>query len=894
MRVVFDCAARFGGTSLNEQLLKGPDFLNSLIEVLIRFRSEKVAVVADIEQMFHQCRVTPRDRKYLRFLWWPKGELSLPPVTYQMTVHVFGATSSPSCAQFCLQESVEDQPAMDERAKRIVMNNFYMDDCLFSVPTVAEAVFYAQQVSTALNNRGFNLTKWLSNTPEVLTFLPQQKLAKSILSLFGSDQVCERVLGLEWDVRNDQFKFQVSVKNKPSTRRGMLSILSSVFDPLGFAAPVILVAKLLLQELCRLKYDWDDIMTDDLYDLWQNWLNDLKHLPDIHIPRCLNISDKPYCQLAHCELHHFADASSRGYGMVSVLRLVTHDGHVFCNFVMGKARLAPLKTVSIPRLELMAATLAVQADQMLKPNLEVDLTDTVFWTDSLSVLYMINNASKKFPVFVANRLSKIEGASDPKQWRYVESKFNPADDASRGISTKDLSSRWLCGPKFLWDSKEKWPAPPVSFPELPSEFSILQSKVIAAQQVTSAGSSEFDRRFARCSSWSRLSKAVAWIIIRCQTKLRSENALVGPLTVDELQAAEQAIVARVQWEVYPQEMKFLSSCNSGDANLNCGSKHSLLRLKPIISAGLLRVGGRLRRSSMEFNAKHPIILPPDAHITRLIVENHHVRMGHSGMAHTWTSIRQHYWIIKGAAAVRKIFGKCLLCSRRNARVGKQLMADLPEGRVTPCNPPFFHAGVDFFGPMYVRQGRSTVKRYGCVFTCLAMRAIHLEVGFSLTTDGFMNALRRFISRRCCPHTLYSDNGKNFVGAQQELKKALQDLNQTQINAELSKRGIRWVFNCPQASHMGGIWERVIRFIKRILQVLLQQQVVTDDLLLTLFAEVEFIVNSRPLTPLLMDPHHDGPLTPNHLLMLRGNHINRPEYSMMMISSAESVGARFST
>ena len=166
-----------------------------------------------------------------------------------MTVHIFGATSSPSCAQLCWQEPVEDQPAMDDRTKSITMNNFYMDDCLFSVPTIEEVVFYAQEVFTVLSNRVFNLTKWLSNTPEVLKRLHQQKLAKSILSLSHSDQICERVLGLEWEVRNDKFKFQVNVKNKPPTQRGMLSILSSVFDPLGFAAPVILEAKLLLQEL---------------------------------------------------------------------------------------------------------------------------------------------------------------------------------------------------------------------------------------------------------------------------------------------------------------------------------------------------------------------------------------------------------------------------------------------------------------------------------------------------------------------------------------------------------------------------------------------------------------------------------------------------------------------
>jgi len=188
----------------------GPDFLNSLVEVLVRFRLEKVAVVADIEQMFYQVHVSPKDRKFLRF---SGGQRGLAPTTQEMTVHIFGATSSPSCAQFRLLESVETQ-SVSEQAKQIVVQNFFMDDCLFSVPTVSEAVSLAKQVSAALKNYGFNLTKWLSNNQDFLRQLPQDKLAGSILNLSGSEQVCERVLGVEWNISNDTFKFKVNLKSK--------------------------------------------------------------------------------------------------------------------------------------------------------------------------------------------------------------------------------------------------------------------------------------------------------------------------------------------------------------------------------------------------------------------------------------------------------------------------------------------------------------------------------------------------------------------------------------------------------------------------------------------------------------------------------------------------------
>ena len=385
IRVVFDCGAEFTGNSLNSQLLKGPDYMSSLIGVLTRFRKENVAVVGDIKEMFYQEFVEPK-KQYLRFLWWPGGDLTSEPVTHQMNVHLFGATSSPACAQFSLLQSAEDQKnEFDDEVRQLIRRNFYMDDCLFSAPTIGEVVRLAHEVSELLRKRGFQLTKW---------------------------------------------------------------------------------------------------------------------------------------------------------------------------------------------------------------------------------------------------------------------------------------------------------------------------------------------------------------------------------------------------------------------------------------------------------------------------------------------------IVKGAGTVRKVLGACLFCKRRNVSFGVQYMADLPVCRVTSGNAPFYFTDIDFFGPIMVKQNRSQVKRYGCVFTCLAMRAVHLEVGFSLETDAFINVLRRFINRRGKFHMFYSDKGTNIVGGYKELRRSLQELNQSVIEQQLKQQQIQWNFNPPYASHMGGIWERVIRSIKRVLSAITTQQALTDDALLTLFSEAEQVVNSRPLTPITMDLEGEEPLIPNHLLMFR--------------------------
>ena len=284
--------------------------------------------------------------------------------------------------------------------------------------------------------------------------------------------------------------------------------------------------------------------------------------------------------------------------------------------------------------------------------------------------------------------------------------------------------------------------------------------------------------------------------------------------------------------------------------------------------GVIVVGGRLVHAPVEDNAKHPKILPKKHHVTDLIVEEHHNKLGHMGHSSVLASLRREFWIIKGNAAVRRIVRKCVKCQKQRAQPGCQFMADLPDDRVSPNKPPFSSVGVDFFGPFEVKQGRSRVKRYGCLFTCLVMRAVHIEVAHTLNTDSMINALRRFISLRGNPERIRSDRGTNFTSAEKELNASIAEWNQEKIHAFCAQRKIEWVFNPPGASHMGGSWERMIRTVRKVLNHLLQEQAVSDEVLTTIMAEAANILNSRPLTIISDDPRDEHPLTPNHLLHLR--------------------------
>ena len=243
-------------------------------------------------------------------------------------------------------------------------------------------------------------------------------------------------------------------------------------------------------------------------------------------------------------------------------------------------------------------------------------------------------------------------------------------------------------------------------------------------------------------------------------------------------------------------------------------------------------------------------------------------MGHGGREQVLSRLQERYWVVQANALTRRVLSKCVVCRRSFGNSLTQMMADLPSDRVSPDLPPFTNTGVDFFGPFHVKQGRSLVKRYGVLFTCLFTRAVHIEMAVSLDTDAFVNALRRFIARRGQVKSMRSDNGTNFVGAERELREAIRGWNQSKISSFFLQRSVDWTFNTPAASHHGGSWERLIRSIRRILAGLLKEQTLTDDSLRTLLSEVESILNSRPLTRSSSDPNDLSCLTPNHLLLLK--------------------------
>lgn len=868
VRMVWDAAATVNGVSLNSALLKGPDQLTFLPHILFGLRQHAIAICGDIKEMFHQVRIRTADQHFQRFLWRTDKD-QLEPDTYVMEVMTFGATCSPSSAQFVKNSNAMRFQQQFPRAVESIVQHHYVDDLLDSVETVDEAVKLAKEIRYIHQQGGFEIRHWVSNSEEVTRAMGEDQSAK-LKCLGGEEEVnAEKVLGLWWCTQEDSFTYSIALsrinkdvltgKRRP-TKREVLRTLMSVFDPLGFLAAFLVFVKILLQEIWRSTVAWDEQITSDQNVQWLRWINVLPNISKIRIPRCYtyNMPGKS----TSVELHVFVDASENAYAAVGYFRISAGE-FVKCSLVAAKTKVAPIQPMSIPRLELQAAMLGARLANSITEGHSFQISRRMLWSDSKTVLCWLRADPKKFRQFVSFRVGKILELTELENWRWVPTKLNVADEATKWQHDPELvsHSRWFTGPLFLMLSEENWPQIQLSTSPLTEELRIQTAHTIVEPPCTINAN--------RLSKWSRLYRAQARLI-RCATiiraKARGEVPTSGPLTDEELLQAEESLFKRAQFDCFESEISKMrvEPLEKSDR---------LHRFSPYLDEnGLVRVKGRIDAAKeVSDDVKRPIILPRDHRITHLIVADYHEQYHHVQHETVINEIRQRFLIPRLRQLVKSVRVACRKCRLQIARPNPPQMAGLPAARLKSFTRPFTYVGVDCFGPITIVHGRKSEKRWGMLFTCLTVRAIHIEVAYTLSADSCLMCLRSFIARRGQPQEIYSDNGTNFHGANNELIAVLKEMQ------DRSKvPSIKWIYNPPASPHMGGSWERLIGSVKKVLsQIMPEHHRMTDESLKAFLTEVEGIVNARPLTHVSLEHEDDEALTPNHFLLGASSGVKAP-------------------
>ena len=904
VRRVLNGASKFHGTSLNKSLLVGPDLLQNLIFVLLRFRQHKYAVSADIEGMFLQVGVLARDQISLRFLW--REDTTSDVVVHQYTRHIFGARDSPTCANFALRKTATDNMSTHPEAASVVNEKFYMDDYLDSFENVTQAIKTSRDLVSLLKLGGFNLTKFVSNADEITSAMnPEESETSSspIKEICNGAEQSSHVLGLKWDHVKDTLVVSRGVDrplDKAITQRTVLSFVSSVFDPVGLVAPYTVRARLLLKDIWKISgQSWDDELPEDIRDKFLEWHSGLPLLGQLTIPRCY--FTEPVDQI---ELHMFGDSSQDVFCAVGFLRARLASSHkTQISFIFGKARVAPMKALSIPKLELQAALLATRLKDDILTALTVSINHVFMWTDSTTVLQWLNS-TEKLPVFVANRVGEILESTTIDEWHHVLSGDNPADTGTRGISSEALKdSSWVIGPSILRTTD--WPFIPdervinkirLKGPSCDVD-NCLETSSSFVTDVTSIKHPEHGFNWERFSSFTRYKRVVAFMlrVLPSHKHFRGKDLRITDPT--ELDIAESKLIHLAQMESFPVELKALT------AGKPIKNSSKIATYSPFIGpAGIIRSTGRIvRLVNTEFDTKHPIILDARHTLVRLVARSLHHKHFHQGLDYMRSVLNIKYAILGLRRLLRSIENQCVTCRKRKASTIQPIMSDLPVERLGYKQPPFNHTGVDYFGPLYVPVRRSTEKRWGFLFTCLTTRAVHLEIVPSLDTSSCVMGIERFVARRGTPSTIWSDNGTNFVGAEKELLACIKSWN-GMAPTIFAHKGVTWKFNPPGAPHHGGSWERLVRSVKRVLYDILGSRRVTEEVLGTTLCLVEQALNSRPITSVSTDSRELEALTPNHFLLgqhatsfpslLPGEHFDHKKRYVRAQSYANAIWSRW--
>lgn len=927
LRIVFDASCRdVNGLSPNTWMITGrvPD--SDIPMILTQYRWDPVAVSCDVAACFLSILMHLSQQNIFRFYWRMPGEKLVR--TYKFVSLIFGAANSPFISSYCLFKLMEiyekDHPESAELMRK-ARRSLWVDDLLMSFATVDEAREAIAELEKMFGEGSFKLAKFQSSHEEALDGVNEDQL---LFPREDGELSWSKVLGLGWQRHRDINAIRADLEDafdRPRLREGrhtkrtLSRCVASIFDPLCMAAPYKLGGMILLSEAWAIhgkqakeegigkaaKKFWNEPLPDDLHEKIMDWAKDWKLLLGLTMPRCLRMEK----EVDRRELHGFSDASPLAFGSMVYLVTFYKNHPPTSNFIIARTRVNSKgeQNQTLPRCELMGAEFLAKMMKNVREwiNAEKNEIPSFYWTDAFLVLYWVKQADpKRWKVFVCNRVEKIQKWSNPASWQHVPGLLNPSDLLTRPKSMEEFrkeKEKWFQGPSFIKtgdypDQPDFTTAPKESEDEM--RVAELNEKIAVMLSYDVSDQHPIRRLMDKFSDILRVMRIIAYVrrwIAKVKHKINPKEYKTprsGKIfeTPEEIQEALDELARQAQQVSFQREYKALLA----GEDLPATSK--LAKYIPCLDEdGFIRVGSRMTSQGEILGESRewlkPIVIPAKHEFTKRLVLWLHEITNHAGPAVTLSRVRERYWPLRGKATIREYLRRCQRCRILEAKQKGQLMAPLPEERTDYVHPPFTHTAMDAIGPLFILEGtrdRKELKRtykdakkekkarqeageekkvWILVFTCMTVRAVHLELLEDMAVESYIGALRRFIASYGKPRTVRLDNFRSHTAMAGEVNKLLRRNFMKKASEQAMELGVRWSWSSKFMPSTNGVVERMCQTVKKALKKTIGKNELTYVELLTLIKEAQMLINNRPLAEMPWDQPGDAiTITPNKLIL----------------------------